>query len=97
MVDYQDFTFSLLCSKNKIAEHLEALARSIRDGDVQLESGKRKLHLKPENEIDFFLKAYRQGTRNKISFDIRWTNRPDTMMELNIGGKASEDSDESDV
>lgn len=90
MVEYQDFTFSLLCSADKIAEHLEALAQAVRKGDVVFQSGKKELLLKPDGEIDFFLKAYRQGPRNKISFDIKWTNRPDTMMELNIGSKKAE-------
>jgi len=80
----QDFTFSILCEPDKIADHLEALAGAFCKGFVSLTSGDETLDLKPEGDIDFYLRAYRRGTRNKVSFDLRWANHPDTMIELNI-------------
>lgn len=84
MTERQDLSLTMLTRSEKLATYLEALAKALRGGAIEIESGNQKLLMKPEGEIDFYLKAYRRGIRNKISFDLRWTNRPDTMLELNI-------------
>jgi amphi-Trp domain-containing protein len=94
MDNLTDFQFSILSPADKIADHLEALARAFRAKRIEFRAGDQDLVLAPEGDLDFYLKAYRRGTRNKVSFDIKWKNQPDTMVELDI--RAGEDEDDQE-
>lgn len=91
-----DFQFSLLSPANKIADHLEALARAFRSGSVVFRSGDQVLNLKPEGDLDFYLKAYSRGIRNKVTFDIKWKSQPDLENDLTIRPADDDEDDEQE-
>ena len=87
MVEKNDFSLSLFVSSDKLADHLEALAHALRSGKIEMSSGEQKLLLIPEGDLDCFIEAYSRGTRNKVSFDMTWSNRPKAMTNLEITSK----------
>ncbi|RJO69575.1 MAG: amphi-Trp domain-containing protein [Myxococcales bacterium] len=67
-----------------IAEHLEALAASFRNGKLSLSVGAEHLEMAAEGAVDMDVHAEKKGVRNTLSVELRWRNKPELVGEAVI-------------
>ncbi len=80
----KDFVFSLSASNDIIADHLEALARGFRSGEIILAMNEKELALQPIQDIDLDLHAKIDGIHQSVSFSMHWYSKTGEKPDLSI-------------
>ncbi len=78
----EDFFFSLSLSRETLADHLEALAKSFRIGKVSFTDGNETVQMDPEGDLAMDVHAHTEGMYNKLSMKFRWQTKPKNRQDL---------------
>ena len=65
------FDYSIRCERAQVADHLEILARSFREGQVKLAAGDKSIALSPAPRVKLELKAETKPAKNKGELKIK--------------------------
>ena len=76
--DHRSFEFSAYCEPSQVADYLEALARYIRAGHVQLAVGTESIQLSfgPNLKLELAAKMRPDKGKGNLELDISWRQPP---------------------
>jgi len=71
MAEKGEFDYSIRCDRAQVADHLEILARSFREGQVKLAAGDKSIALVPSPRVKLEVKAETKPEKNKGELRIK--------------------------
>ncbi|MBN1368433.1 MAG: amphi-Trp domain-containing protein [Dehalococcoidales bacterium] len=72
-----DFDYSIHCERAQVADHLEILARSFRDGQVKIATGDKSILLTPASMVKLELTAETKPEKGKgeLKIKVSWKEK----------------------
>jgi amphi-Trp domain-containing protein len=71
----QKFSYDSIQDVSSVQRYLKSLIRSLDKGQISLSSEEDAIELKPSDLLHFSLEASKKGRKNKITLELRWTDK----------------------
>jgi len=72
MTDKKEFSHDSVQDTRSIGEYLRALIDGFDNGRIYLRTGDREMVLRPNNALQFSIRAKKKGYKSKISIKVAW-------------------------
>ncbi len=70
------FEFARMASPEEVGEYLSSLAVGLKRGEVNLESGQRRVRLTPPADLKLELQVTRKDRKGRMHIEIGWKRLP---------------------
>ncbi len=71
----QTFSYDSIQDKHSVQKYLKSLIRSLDRGQISLSSEDGSIELTPGELLHFSMEARKKGRKNKITLELRWTEK----------------------
>lgn len=68
----QEFEFAAITDTKDAAGYLEAIAKGLREGRINIAAGDQQIELVPAGDIDVEILAKRKDDKSKLELEISW-------------------------
>lgn len=77
----QKFSYDSIQDVQSVQKYFKSIIKSLEEGRISVSSGEEAIVLEPGALLHFSVEARKKGRKNKISFELRWTDKKEQLQE----------------